>query len=233
MHSHVYINSLDRTNKDAPSSRVSITLNTAIKAKCAELSFFSMPNTWYNVTSANNQFYLNENLITIPQGCYDLQQLLTQVQSLLPPGSAVLYNDVLNLINITLVTAASLDFSVGNCHILLGYKPELYPVATSHISFKPPKIYSSVLLVKTNLASNMVSNKGYHSSFIVPVNVNKSELLQFYNRSQFSIRPKVNQNDIYSIDIVLYDEYENELVGCGDFTAIIAVYERDPAEKFK
>jgi hypothetical protein len=172
-------------------------------------------------------FSLGENTITIPPGSYDLNQLLTQIQSLLPNGSQIQYNDVLNLINITLPGPNSLDFSIGDIHILLGFLPQEYSVNTNFTSSFPPKIYSSVLLVKTNLGSNMVSDKGYTTTFIVPVNVNKSELLQFYNRSQFSIRPKVMNNDIKAIDIVLYDEYERPLIGCGDFVAIIAVNDKE------
>lgn len=231
MNTHVYINSLNRTNKTSLASNATIQLNKAIKAECAELSFFAMPNTWYNVTSYNNTFKLDASTITIPAGCYDLNQLLTQIQSLLPPSTSIAYNDVLNLVNITYTSAHTMDFSISNAYILLGFLPQVYPSATSFTSSNPPKIYTSILLIRTNLGSNMVSDKGYHSSFIVPVNVNKGELLQFYNRSQFSIRPKVNNNDIKTIDIILYDEYEQPLQGCGDFTAIIAIYEKNPAHR--
>lgn len=229
MNTHFYINSLNRTNKSSSPSNATVQLNKAIKADCAELSFFSMPNTWYNVTSYNNTFLLDAATITIPAGCYDLNQLLAEVLSLLPAGTTIAYNDVLNAVNITFLAAHTLDFTVSNSYILLGYLPQAYGAALSFTSTNPPKIYTTILLVKTNLGSNMVSDKGYHSSFIVPVNVNKGELLQFYNRSQFSIRPKVNNKDIKTIDIVLMDEHEQLLQGCGDFAAVIAVYEKNMA----
>lgn len=232
MNTHIYINSINRSNTLDPKNQVKIKLNQAIDASCAELSFFQMPNTWYNVTENNNTFSHGEDTITVPPGSYDLNQLLTQVQSLLPSGTVILYNDVLNLINITLPAPQSLGFGSSDFHILLGFLPQTYAVNTSFTSSYPPKIYSSVILVKTNLGSNMVSDKGYTSSFIVPVNVNKSELLQFYNRSQFSIRPKVNNNAIHVIEIILFDEYEHPLIGCGDFVAIIAVNEKNPANDY-
>lgn len=229
MNTHILVNSINRDNKTDIASRATIQLKNAIKAECAELSYFSMPNTWYNITSYNNTFLFDGGTITIPAGSYDLNQLLAQVQSLLT-GSTIAYNDVLNLVNITFAGAHTLDFSVSPAYLLLGFLPQAYSSATSFTSSNPPKIYTSILFIKTNLGSNMVSEKGNHSTFIVPVNVNKGELLQFYNRSQFSIRPKVNNNDLYTLNIVLVDEFEQPLQGCGDFVALIAVYEKNPAD---
>lgn len=230
MNSHFYINSQTRTNPLVSPANCSIHINKAIDAGIAELSFFSMPNTWYNITSDNNTLLMDTEPFSITPGCYDLNQLLTELQSVLV-GSTIAYNDVLNLINISFGVAHVLDFSQGNMWRVLGFQPRAYASATSFTSSYPPKIYTNILIMKTNLATNMVSNKG-HATFIIPVNVNKGELLQFYSRSQFASRPKVNNNNIKAIDIVLCDEFENPLQGCGDFVAIIAICEKNPANKY-
>jgi hypothetical protein len=226
MISDIYLNSAQRQNKTDSAARAQIRLNRNIEATCAELSYFSMPNTWYNVTTYNNTFRVSGNLITIPPGSYDLNQLLTETQSLLPPDSTILYNDVLNRIEINFTASRVIDFTTSAAYILFGYLPQIYPTATSVISSHPPKIYSSVILVQTNLGSSIVSQDGFFSSFVVPVNVNKGELLQFYNRSQFVIRPRVNNTQIRAIDIVLLDEFEQPLQGCGDFVCVIKVTEK-------
>lgn len=225
---HFYIHSQNRLNPFESPATSSIKLNRGIEAGLAELSFFSMPNTWYNITSKNNTFILDAGTITLDAGCYDLTQLLTEIQSLLPAGTTVLYNDVLNKVQITFTSAHILDFSQGNFWKVIGFLPQAYPSGTVFVSSYPPKIYTSMLILKTNMAANIMSHVG-NATFVIPVNVNKGELLQFYNRSQFASRPKVNNNNLYRLDLVLCDENENVLEGCGDYTALIAICEKNNA----
>lgn len=222
MSTHFYINSQDRTNPFDSPAKCTIKLNRGIQPGIAELSFFVMPNTWFNITTYNNTFILDATTLTIQPGCYDLTQLFTAILALLPAGSNVLYNDVLNLCEITFTVAHTLDFSVGEFWKIIGFQPKAYASNTAFVSSYPPKIYTSMLLLKTNMATNIMTNNS-HATFTIPVNVNKGELLQFYNRSQFASRPKVKDNNLYSLDFVLTDENDRPLQGAGDFTAVIAI----------
>ena len=226
MTTHISLNSTNRINYAGTSpANCTINLNRRIFAKCAELSFFMTPNSFYNITGTNNTFLLDGAPQTLDSGCYTLSQLFTEILTLLPAGSTMLYNDVLNKIEITTLVNHTLDFSVSGIYIVLGFLPQLYPAATIFLSTNPPKIYQSIVHIETSLGTNMVNDQGYHSSFIVPINVNKSEMIQFYNRSQFSSRPKVQEAEIKSVQIILKDEYGNVMQGAGDWTMIIAVAE--------
>ena len=227
MNTHIAINSCDRVNfSNTSPANCQIDLNKKISANCAELSYFMCPNTFYNITAANNSFLLDGAPISVDAGNYSLNQLITELLTLLPVGSNVLYNDVLNKMLITFAAAHTLDFSGSRFYLCLGYLPQAYPAGVSFLSSNPPKIYQTVIYAQTNMSNNIVNNKGFHSTFAIPITVNKGEMITFHNRTMFSSRPKVLGNELRNITFILKDEYDNVLQGAGDFTAIIAIAEQ-------
>lgn len=229
MHSHISINSANRINyNNTTPAKCEISLNKKISAKCAELSFFMMPNSFYNITSANNTFLLNATLITVDPGCYSLNDLITELLTLLPAGTNILFSEVTNQIQITFLAASVLDFTGSRFHMALGFKKKVYPSATTFTSEQGPKIYQTNIFIQTNLSSNIVNDLGYHSTFMVPITANRGEMITFHNRTMFSSRPKVRDNEIKNITFILKDEYDQLLQGCGEFTLLLAVSEEDP-----
>lgn len=226
MISHISINSANRVDyNNTSAAKCEISLSRAIFAKCAELSYFMCPNTFYNVTSKNNTFLLNAGLITVDPGCYSLTDLTTELLTLLPAGSTLLYNAVTNQIELTFLLATTLDFSISRFYQVLGFKKKAYGPATAFISEHPPKIYQSNIFIQTNLASNILNDNGNSATFIVPISANRSEMVVFHNRTHFSSRPKVKGREIKNITFLLKDEYDEILEGAGDFTIVLAVDE--------
>lgn len=227
MNTHIAFHSHNRENfSNTTSANCKITLNKKISANCAELSYFMCPNTFYNITAQNNTFLLDAATITIDAGCYNLTQLTTELLTLLPAGANILYNDVLNKIELVFLENHTLDFSISRFYLCLGFEPRAYLAALSFISTFPPKIYQTLIYIESNLANNIVNDLGYHCSFAVPITCNKGEMIQFHNRTMFSSRPKVKDNEIRNITIILKDEYGNVLQGAGDFTLVLAVSEK-------
>lgn len=226
MSTHIVFNSVNRRDfNNTSSSNCEIVLNKSVFAKCAELSYFQAPNTFYNVTSKNNTFLLNSATISITSGCYSLNDLFTEILSVLPVGSTLLYNEVTNQCELTFLAPATLDLTVGRFHLLLGFKKKIYGPATNFISEHCPKIYQSYIFIQSSLSSNIVNDLGYHSTFCIPIQSNRGEMITFYNRTQFSSRPKVHDTNIHSIKFVLKDEYDEVLEGAGDFSLILQVVE--------
>lgn len=229
MHSHLSLNSANRINYNNTSpSKCEISINKTIRANCAELSYFMMPNTFYNITTANNTFILNGITQTVDPGCYSLNDLITELLSILPAGTTILYSEVSNQIEINFLVASVLDFTISRFYMVLGFKKKVYPSATIFLSEQPPKIYQTNIFIQTNLASNIVNDLGYHSTFMVPITQNRSEMIVFHNRTMFSSRPKVNNNEIKNISFILKDEYDQVLEGCGEFTMLLALSEKEP-----
>lgn len=226
MTTHISINSTNRINyNNTNPANCEISLNRAIFANCAELSYFMTPNTFYNVTSKNNTFLLNAGLITVDPGCYSLTDLTTELLSLLPAGTTLLYNAVTNQIELTFLVATTLDFSISRFYQILGFKKKAYGPSTVFISEQPPKIYQTNIFIRTNMASNIVNDLGNRSTFIVPICQNRGEMITFHNRTMFSSRPKVKGREIKNISFVLTDEYGEILEGAGEFTIVLAVEE--------
>ena len=226
MTTHISINSANRIdyNNTSP-SKCEITLNKAFFANCAELSYFSTPNTFYNITSKNNTFLLNAGLITVDPGCYSLNDLTTELLTLLPAGSTVLYNAVTNQIELTFLLATTLDFSISRFYQVLGFKKKAYGPSTNFISEQPPKIYQNNIFIQTNLASNIVNDLGNRSTFVVPILSNRGEMITFHNRTNWSSRPIVKNKEIKNVTFLLKDEYDEPLEGAGEFTLVLAISE--------
>lgn len=227
MNTHITFHSHNRINYNTSSpSQCEISLNKTIKASCAELSYFITPNIFYNITEKNNTLIIDSNEYILDDGCYTLNELLTEILGLLPGGSNIEFNPVLNKIKFTFGAPVVMDFRTGRLFLTLGFLPQLYPSATEIIGAYPPKVYHNVIYVETNLSNNMVRDSGLHSTFCIPCNSNKGEMLIFHRASQFSSRPKVNNNEIKNITVVLRDEYGELLQGAGDWTIILAIGEK-------
>lgn len=226
MTTHISINSANRIdyNNTSP-AKCEISLSRAIFAKCAELSYFMCPNTFHNVTSKNNTFLLNAGLITVDPGCYSLTDLTTELLTLLPAGSTLLYNAVTNQIELTFLLATTLDFSISRFYQVLGFKKKSYGPGTIFISEQPPKIYQSNIFIQTNLASNILNDNGNSCTFVVPISSNRGEMITFHNRTNWSSRPKVKNREIKNITFLLKDEYDQILEGAGEFTLVLAIDE--------
>lgn len=227
MNSHITFHSHNRINYDSTTpANCEISLNKTIKASCAELSFFMAPNIFYNITDKNNFFLINNNELMLENGCYTLNELLTAILALLPIGSNVEYNNVLNKIKFTFLAPTDLEFNAGTLHRTLGFPFGHNGPATEIISTFPPKVYNNCIFVETNLSNNIVRQSGLHSTFCLPINSNKGEMIIFHRNTMFNSRPKVNNNEIKNISVVLRDEYGEVLQGCGDWTMILAVNEK-------
>lgn len=228
MTTHISINSANRFdyNNTSPAN-CEISLNRTIFANCLELSYFMCPNTFYNVTSKNNTFLLNAGLITVDPGCYSLNDLTTELLTLLPAGSTVLYNAVTNQIELTFLLATTLDFTISRFYQVLGFKKKSYGPGTIFISEQPPKIYQSNIFIQTSIASSIVNDLGNRSTFVVPISSNRGEMITFHNRTHFSSRISMKNTEIKNIRFYLKDEYDELLEGAGEFTIVLAVSEKE------
>ena len=227
MTTHISINSTNRIDyNNTNPANCEISLNRAIFANCAELSYFMTPNTFYNVTSKNNTFLLNAGLITVDPGCYSLTDLTTELLSLLPAGTTLLYNAVTNQIELTFLVATTLDFSISRFYQLLGFKKKAYGPLTVFISEQPPKIYQTNIFIQTSITSGIVNDLGNRCTFVCPISSNRGEMITFHNRTHWSSRVFIKNTEIKNIKFLLKDEYDELLEGAGEFTMVLAISEQ-------
>ena len=222
---HFYIQSEDREdyNNTSPAN-FRVALSRELNPHCIEVSFCQLPNTFYNITASNNNFLFNNVPQTITPGCYTLSEALTEFASV--TGLTVGYNDITNLITISAGANFSLNFNVQNSiGKLLGFKTILYSAQNSYTGTFGPKIYHSAVYISLNIGNGVLTSSGLKNvSFVIPNNVNKSELIQFYARTQFSLAPNVKKNGIQHFEVRVFDEKGNELQGLSDWSLLIKLF---------
>jgi hypothetical protein len=87
MKRRLHVDSTDRTSTSSSTSDFSVVLNEPLlEVKGFRLLSASIPNTWYNVTSANNKLDLEDSLlqqgfVTVPPGMYTASELATALSN--------------------------------------------------------------------------------------------------------------------------------------------------------
>lgn len=226
MDKYLLIRSQDRENYISTNpAQFSIKTPRAIRASCIELLFAEFSNTYYNITTKNNNITINGINYTLTAGNYNLLELLNALTTL--TGDAFAYNDITSKIEINHGVAKTLDFTGQNTLFkVLGFKPQLYPASAIHYSDYPPKIFTNFVYITLNLASNIMTTSEAlsHASFIIPNHSNKNEINFFLKHSAFSLRPQSNE-PIHKFDISIRDEDGYILEGLADWCLMLSFNE--------
>lgn len=224
---HLYLSSIDREDSNSDPANCRITISKALSPKCISLSFAMVPCTWYNITSRNNQFEVDATTYTVPPGCYTLSDLMQAIADLLVAFHvSVSYDDTASrMIIATTDPFININFNVSNSIASkIGFKKILYSDAQSYTSSFVPKLYeNSIFISINNIQSGCITSQNkniQNSTFIVPVNVNKSEILQFYQHSQFNLTPKVHDTVNY-FDVRFYDDSGYLLENLGEWSLML------------
>lgn len=232
--SHFHIRSADRNDYwNTTPADFTINLQKPLKGTRAQISFCQIPATYYNITSSNNKFNGGAGLstatsYTVPIGCYNLQDLMSVIQNLLTPIgiTTVTYNNITGLINITNVNPFSLNFNVSNTiAAVLGFNPsQTYSNSTSFTAWQSPKLFDNAIYISCNFATHIQTTSNLKNvSFLIPHNVNKSEIIQFYSSTQFALQPHVKEQTIGSIRLTVFDEKGELLQGLADWAIMIQI----------
>ncbi len=224
-----YFSSEDREDyANTGPSNCRIKLAKLIQPTCMELDFAQIPNTYYNINLTNNKFALNSAPITVPPGCYNLTDLLQTLATLLNAITPVInYNDVTNLITISAPSNFTLDFGVTNSiGQKLGFLLQQYTGTNTYTAIYGPKLYDSSIFINIAgiPAGCLTSNPNIpNTSFVVPNNVNKGEVIQFYAHSQFYLKPHVSTSDIQYLDIKILNDQGVQLTGLSNWVMLLKI----------
>jgi hypothetical protein len=231
---HLYLASKDRedfNNSDPSNCRLNVA--KSLNPDCISLSFAQFPNTYYNITSKNNKFEASGSLYEVQPGTYNLGDLMQAFANLLAADSVtVSFDDVIGriIISTTALPTLDLNFDVADSiHAKLGFKKRVYDDSPTHTGNFVPKIYDTSIFISINginsgcIASPTVGGmfkNVQNATFIVPNNVNKGEIIQFYQHSQFHLSPKVNDTINY-FDVRFFDDDGNLLQNLGEWAMMI------------
>ena len=177
-----------------------------------------IPYSFYNINSTNNYLtYLVNQIqyyITIPQGNYNINQLITTLQSLMLSGFTITYNNINNKLTFTYLTDFSL-LDTSTIFPIIGFKLNTLYVSSSYslisvnsINMHPIKCINVVSNLMTyNINKSFVNNNTILCC--IPINNQPFSLIEYHNINNFRINLFINI--ISSIKIKLIDDSGNLL----------------------
>ena len=224
---------IDSKKRDeGTSSNFSYTLDSAIKnVKSVELLSLRIFNSVYTINSSNNVFPLAvanaddpTNHFTIPEGSYTIVELLAVLQSefddRLGDPPVITYDE--KQLKIVLEVAQSTDpyyfnfFTFGGPWRELGFNQELYEFENEETFIAPNilnlgmPLYINVLIPE--LGVGVRSNNINDSTFIIPVNGNRGELIEYDRNRHFKQKIITGRNiNLFNLHVSLVDE-NNSLI---------------------
>ena len=189
-----------------------------------QLNTFKFINAFYNVNSSNNKFYVsmlksgvsNDVVITLPNGNYSIISILQYLNTALAVEKLdFTYIDTLFKVNITSSGGHTFHLmnGVNNCFRLLGfvsYNTTTYVntlTSDSVINLSGTQVLY-ISLENVNLSSNSCKqsqNTNIIENITIDALIGSAQSFSNTNNSKF----KVNENFLSSINIRIYDEYNN------------------------
>ena len=232
--SHFLIRLADRNDYWSTSpSKFTINLQKPLKGSKAQISFCQIPNTYYNITTNNNSFNagLGASVATnyqITPGNYTLNDLMIAIQNILAPlGTiSVTFDTITELMTISNSVNFSLNFNVSNSIAkVLGFNPQIsYSNALSFISYQVPKLFDSSIYISCNFCTHIQTTSSISNvSFVIPHNVNRGEIIQFYSATQFSLQPHVKNQIIGNLEFIVFNEDGKVLQNLADWSMMIQI----------
>jgi hypothetical protein len=223
MINNILINSKNKTRGDNNNFYISFD-EPIMNVHEIKLLHVNIPVTWYNINQYNNVINFNEGgpdlQASLPQGNYTVADLQTQIKTSMEAVGAltytVTYSNVTMKLTITGSGVYSLNFNNNSSEIwqMLGYDNINYPsllsqVAPNVIDLTPIK---QILIMIPELGLiGRSSNTNNEYTFIVPVNVNRSEVINYNDNINFNQHKLGYERDIINLHVMLKDQ-NNRLI---------------------
>ena len=226
--------------------------NEIMTAKIVSATF---PNSWYNLsdTSNNNKLSFKETgdtdykIITIPNGSYDIDELTSQIKTLIETQSTnnLTYTFTYNEINNTLtiknsnpsVYNTTFDFTPEtSCRRFLGFLESIVSITDTNgiVSNRAVDITDTQnsIYIRTNLSNNKVieSNSGKYSNILahIPVPLSRNAFFVYDPMSPFEM--ELSQQSLSNIQIFITYQDEKEIVvfnkGDWEINIVLSYYQK-------
>jgi hypothetical protein len=182
-----------------------------------------IPYSFYNINSSNNQliYYTNiqttpiQNIVTIPEGNYNINQLITTLKSLMLLNFNITYNNINNKITFTYTSSFYISSS-STISEIIGFVKEtdhysdvnFTLTSVNNINMHPIKCINIVSNLMTfNINKSFVNNNSILCC--IPINSQPYSLIEYHNTNNFRVNLFVNT--ISTIRIKLIDDNGNLL----------------------
>lgn len=197
-HEAMYIWSFDESMQCPPNHSFLISVRDA-----------HIPYSWYQLNRNNNRYFVDEALHTIPEGNYNIIELLDIMREK-HPNISFAYMETTNRVTVT----SFLPFSMRNDTNFepflrhLGFRKDIYDGAARYESDSVVNLsgYNSVL-VYSNLTSYNIDSTARRGSNVmakIPVTTTSNSII-FYTMPPGSIKQMISQHSISEVKLQLLD----------------------------
>lgn len=168
-----------------------------------------IPYSWYQINANNNRYYVNGTLHTIPEGNYNILELLDQLR-FIHPTFTFAYKETTNRVTIAAPTPFSIanDTSFQPFLRMLGFRKDIYSDSASYTSDSVVNLsgYNSIYLYANLTSYNLDSyaKRGSNAIARVPVTAVSNGII-FYSQPAGAVRQQISQQSVSEIKLQLLD----------------------------
>tara|TARA_B100000902_G_scaffold376813_1_gene408379 strand:+ start:623 stop:1567 length:945 start_codon:yes stop_codon:yes gene_type:complete len=262
----ISIRSRDLSNLNSFGSTGTMSLFQSIECDSHEILTIQLlsciiPNSWYNLSAkiGNNTVSFSETndvdvkQITIPDGSYNIDELMNQVKTLLNSNSSnnciytLTYNEITNSVNITHNKTSSVEtvfnfLSNNNARRFLGFSQGEFNINSSNTSINSDRAVDvtdtlNSVYLRTNLSNLKVieSSTNKYSNILahIPIDLQRNDFIIYNPPQPFEMALSVNQISRIDLEFTFQNEELKVDFGRGDWECNLLVnYRRQPrAEK--
>jgi len=262
----ISIRSRDLSNLNSFGSTGTMSLFQSIECDSHEILTIQLlsciiPNSWYNLSAkiGNNIILFSEtgdtddNGITIPDGSYNIDELISEVKTLLDTNSTnncvytLSYNQITNSVNIThnktSTIATTFNFlSNNNARRFLGFSQGEFTINSSNTSINSDRAVDitdtlNSVYLRTNLSNLKViessTNKFSNILAHIPIDLQRNDFIIYNPPKPFEMGLSVNQITRIELEFTFQNEELKVDFGKGDWECNLLInYRRQPrAEK--
>lgn len=225
---YLLINSTDRVEGSPSDFRVK--LPYAIKFKKCQLIQFICANTFYNITNANNGIIINNVLIKITPGNYNLDEFFTQITTQIPEITAISFNDTIG--NITFSGPANFQLSfptTSSINKIIGFDQTYDQTTGSHVSLFGPSLFDvELFIIIDHLSSNMMTTNSTNfvsPSFIITNLANKNDIIFHLKNTSYENICSVQDTVLQHIYIQIKNKYGEIVQNLSEWSLLLSFFD--------
>lgn len=192
-----------------------------IKAIYFSINTAVIPASFFNVNSANQTIVLNNVSYYFTQGNYNITQLVTMANGILPAGYTFTYNSISNRLQLNSpVSSWSIQLTQCTCYRLVGWNNVENITFTSNNTYLAPNVVNLLTVPRIFVRSSSINCGNYsdetESSDVLGVIPNMACLNGVIHFTNFNGVSHMVSEDVTNFDVNLTDDDKNliDFQGC-------------------
>lgn len=198
-----------------------IQMQNDIKAIYFSINTAVIPASFFNVNSANQTIVLNNQTYYFTQGNYNITQLVTMMNGILPAGYSFEYESLINRLRLNSpVLSWSIQRTKSTCYRLVGWNNVEDITFTASNQYLSPNVVNLLTIPRIFIRSTSINCGNYsdetESSDVLGVIPNTACINGVVHFTNYNGVSHLVSNDVVNFDINITDDDKNliDFQGC-------------------